>query len=536
MGKEILTRLPAANLQFRTEAGRVPWIYAALKNQPEVHLFSGAFPEPFTALDYIVRQNQNQLVLAAVLEVGSDFVSRYQDTVGSKEDLDPFLKRYQNHQFSPDQQQLALYNKDGQIQGIIARISPNQVIIQRGGEAGQIAPPKDGENVINNLSINLDSFNLLAQRYVNAIWKASPETNQKKLQLVLDIPALPEGAAETYFSTFDIISKEFREHPRPVDLNKNIGGYPYVKAATKSLFLDLTQPDVSRKFGTQPFSNKFILVTGSERTGKSLFPKALDKMLRDYYGKDFEHWRLPLTDILSKYGHYAATIIKTVLDHVQENEKRKVPTLVHLDNLDQLLPRFQKPFDVNGNSLFTSDNSGYYQYQTPPSAAEFNYTLQTINPIVNVLREFGHELGSNSHSVIVYGESRLPRVFLPEGVIRMFRRSFSVDNPNSDDLKNILRVQINTSVDFARITGKNPFASDIESHLDQIAKSALGLNGGDIQQALINVASRKKAESDATPTTDSDISEELNRIRMTKGLLDERTQRHIGFSLPHSTR
>lgn len=523
-----------ASLQFRIDPERVPWVYAALRNQPQVELFKGPFSEPFTDLFYIARHNQDQMMLVAALGVGSDFNSRYKETVGSLEDLTPFLHRYQRHEFSPDGRQLTVY-KDDQVHGVIARIAPDKIIVQQGGQAGQLTLPSDGSNPINPLSIYMDTFNLFLQRYIGTIWKASPETDQKRMQLTIDIPNLPEGAPSTYFSTFEIIAKEFRGRPRPLDLDDDIGGYSDVKATIRGLFLDLTQPDVSRSYGTQPFSNKFVLVTGHEGTGKSLFPKALDAMLRNHFkGKDFEHFRLPFADMLGQYGPYTAVVVKTILDHVWENERKRIPTLVHLDNVEHLVPPHQRLKETNGHLLFSSDNPSYYQPDTTPSDAEFNYYREVLNPIVNALREFGQELGGESHCVIIYGESRVPRENLPEGVTRTFRRSFDLNRPTVADLADILRVQIVTTKKFAQSTERDPFAVQIESELEKMASHAQGLNGRDIQQSLLAIATRKKAEQAKALITPEEICGELDSVRLNRGLLSDKSQnKKIGFQLPY---
>lgn len=522
MSKERLREsLSTASLQFHIEPSRVPWVFAALNHQPEAILFKGGFPEPFTDLTYIAQANQGQLLFAAVLGVSEEFNSKYGQTIGSPEDLGVLLKRYPEHKFSPDGQQLIIH-RNGQVHGIIVRINEKQILVQRGGQAGQLTLFEEGVNPINNLSVQLDRSNLLLQRYVSDIWRASPETNQKKLELVLDIPALPEGASETYFSTFQIIGGEFIERPRPLDLDDDIGGYPNLKAVMKSLFMDLTDPKQSRSYGTQPFSNRFVLITGSEGTGKSLFPKALDKMLRARFTKgSFEHFRLPFANIVNKYGHYSVIIVTTILNHIAENEKNGIPTLLHLDNLEKLVPPSQRiNARINGDVI----------YQTMPSDAEFKHSLQVINPIVEAIRKFGQDLGGDCHNIIVYGESRLPREDLPEGVSRTFRRSFRLDDPTPLDLAGILKVQTKITRRFAESTGIDPFDPSVDTGLDRMANHASGLNGRDIQQALLDIITRKKAaDPNRSLITVEDICQELDARRVSKGLPVDGSTRRIGF-------
>ncbi len=524
---------PTASLKLRVEPRRIPWIFASLRNTPQVELYNGEFPEPFTHLSYFARHEQGQLVLATALRIGEDFNNRYGPTVGTSEDLAPLLARYPEHQFLADHQQLVL-QKDGQVLGVIARTEDN-IIIQRGGTAGQLPLTKD--RPVNSLSVYLDQFNLLVQRYVGAVWKSFPETDQRKLNLVLDLPALPEGAPATYFSTFEILASEFRARPRPVDLETEIGGYPDVKATVKALVMDLAHPDASRSYGTQPFSNKFILVTGVEGTGKSLFPKALDVMLRARFKEQYEHFRLPLADIIQQYGPYAASAVTTVLDHVRENEKKGIFTLLHLDNLEQLIPPHQRPRGTNANLALAPGYMSYFQSPTTPSDAEFNYFLQTINPLVSVLRQLGRDLGGESHHTVIYGESRAARELLPEGVARTFRRAFSLDNPTDRDLAGILGVQIRTTRKFAESTKYDPCEAGIEKQTARIAPHARGLVGRDIQQAFVNICTRAKAE-DGTfgykpPITEENVIEEVNKIRLAKALAPEASRGRLGLPLPH---
>lgn len=530
MNKEALNGLATASLQFRVEPARIPWIYSVLRNQPQVELYNGDFPEPFGRLTYTLAHNQNQLALVSALQVGDEFKDRYEGTVGSLKDLDPLLKRYPKHKVSSDGIQLAVFDKEDQVQGVIAR-NGDQIVIQRGGGVGQLALSGKDSDPINNLSTALDDFNILIQRYVNAIWKSSPETDKKKFQLTLDIPAIPEGAPETYFSTFEIIGNEFRENSRPVELDKQIGGYTNVKTAIKNLFLNQTQAEKSRSNGLQPYSNRFLLVTGSEGTGKSLFPKGLDKMLRDHYRGNYECFRLAFADMLRKYGSYSAILTTTILDHVRENEKKGVVTLVHMDGLEHFIPQYQRPREVSAN-LGTADYQVYYQPQTPPSDAEFNYAIQTLEPLIEVVRQFGKDIGANSHNVIVYGESRAPREFLPEGIARTFRRTFSLDKPTAADVHDILRVQINSTKEFAQSTGRNPFAEDVESLLPEIASHAIGLNGRLIQQAILAIATRKNVEGADSLITHTDFCEEFDNVRMARGLLTKESARRIGFHTP----
>lgn len=520
-GKERLEHIPAASLQLRLPPDSIPWIFASLMNEPQLDLYNGEFPEPFTQLSYQVHHRQGKLVLLAVLGVGEEFNTRYGNTVGSPDDLAPFLHRYPNSH--PDGNAWIIRKKDGQTQGIIGRVE-NQIVIQRGGEAGQIA--LDSNVPVNDLSLQLDGFNLLVQRYVGAIWKASSETDQKQLQLVLSIPAVPEGAPATYFSTFEILAKEFRGRPRLLDLYENIGGYQKIKNEIRGLIMDITRPDISRRFGSHPFSNRFFLVSGDEGTGKSLLPKAIDTMLRSHFGSEkFEHYRLHLQDILRRYGAATAAVVKTILDHIRENEKKGIPTLLHLDNLHTLVPPGQR-FKTNGNSLFSG--------MSIVSPNELAVYQQGVEPVIGVLRQFGTDLGGESRWTIVYGESRARRDELPEDVARTFRRAFHL-SPDLADLEDIFRVQIAYTRIFAERTGYDPFIPTILQEIPLMAQTAIGLVGRDIQQALMSVIARNKAEwngneDDLPQIAPEKVCEELRRMSLARGI--EGGQRNqLGYNL-----
>lgn len=522
-----------ARLQLLVKPEVVPGIFAASARQPQVELYNRGFPEPFTNLSYSVLGSQHEVTFVAILGVGPDFNRRYADSIGSDTDLaHTLLRRYPESKFQSPQS-LVVY-KDSRPHALITRPQDedgkrDKIIIQMGGQTGKLSLSE--ENPINDLSRHLIDFNLLIGRYVSSIWKASEETNQQMLQLTISLPALPEGAIDTLFSTFSFVGKEFRGRPRPVDLDREIGGYPQLKAEIKSLITSMTNPDTIRSFGRQPFSNKFILVTGGEGTGKSLFPKAIDTMLRDRFAK-YEDYHLPLSDILTRYGNYSATVIATVLDHIRENEKRKIPTLLHIDNLEELVAPNQR-ITVNGTqSLLESQGS-----IRMVSAAELQSYIQTTCPVVETLRQFGIDLGGESHHIIAYGESRASRDFLPEGVARTFRRSFSLDKPTQQDLKDILRVQIAMTRKFAAPTKYDPFQSGIEFKLDEIARSALGLVGRDLQQALMDITTRKISfhteGSGRSPVTAGEMIEEIRATLQKKGIESAIKRRPLGFKLPH---
>ena len=427
--------IATASLQFKIEPEGVRWLHAALGHQQETHLFNDDFPGPFTHLDYMVVQNQGQLIFVADLGLGAEFQERYGIGVGSEEDLAPLLQRYPEHYFVENNQRLVVA-RNGEIQGTIARVAEDRIIIQWGGQAGQVNLSE--KTPVNSLAVSVDRFNLLVQRYVSSIWRNSSETNQKQMQFILELPGLPEGAIKTYLSTFEIVGRDFLEHPRNIDLDNGIGGYPRMREIIKGLILDTTDPDISRSFGTQPFNNKLVLATGAEGTGKSLYPKSLYWELRGRLGADVEYYRLPIDGMLVKFGEHTSDVIKTILDHAKQNEKNGVPTIIHLDSLQALVP----PNHRSGRDVTVG-----------PTGAELAHALNTVNPIILVLQDFGKVIGGQSHHVIVYGESREPRELLPEGVHRMFRRSVSLDNPNIDDLADILRVQIGTTRSFAEGTG-----------------------------------------------------------------------------------
>jgi hypothetical protein len=233
--------------------------------------------------------------------------------------------------------------------------------------------------------------------------------------------------------------------------------------------------------------------------------------------------------MLRKYGPIAAIVTATILDRVRANEKNGIVTLVQMDGLEHLIPQYQRPQEVSAN-LGTADYKVYYPPPTPPSEAEFNYAMQVLEPTIEVVRQFGKDVGAGSHSVIVYGESRAPRELLPLGITRTFRRAFSLDKPTAADTQDILRVQINSTKEFAQSTGRDPFAEDVESRLQEISSHAAGLNGRLIQQVMLAVATRKNVEDPESLITHNDLCDALDNVRMIRGLMPNSGRRY-GFQL-----
>lgn len=502
-----------ASLQLKIAPEGVNWAYATLRNQPRVVLYDDEFPDPFTHLTYTVGQTQNQLFFVAQFALGEEFRQRYPQGIGSAKDLSSLLQRYSQHQFSPDNQQLVVA-KDGQIKGAIARVADNCIVIQRGGQVG---PLKLSEQTpVNSLAVSLEDFNLLVQRYAGAIWKTSSETDQKQVQLVLSIPPASPGAVQTYLSTFEIMRQQGFEEERPRKLRlEDIGGYPSMRTGIQALIQDCTTPDVSRMYGTQPFANRFILVTGREGVGKSLWVKPLYWTLRSTF-KNIEYYRLHLDDLFTQYGPSAATVVETILNHARENEKHGVFTIVHIDYLEQLI---QPGLRRNGDTTTTL------------TEAAINYSLKTINPVIVALGSFGRDLGGLSHHTILYGESRETRGLLPDAIKKTFRRAFALGDPTADDLVGILRAQIETTRGFALSTGHDPFVPEILSRLEDIAPHGIGLNGSEVKQVFLDIAASRKASWDGRTyvrTTDEDIIKALAAKRAEKGIAGT-LKRPIGF-------
>ncbi|MBI3342155.1 AAA family ATPase [Candidatus Curtissbacteria bacterium] len=395
------------------------------------------------------------------------------------------------------------------------------ILVQMGGGgAGNIELPQN--NTVNTLALELTRFNLFLQRYVSAIWRSS-DASSMHLTLSLALPQLPEGAVQTYLSTPEVILAEFREesvrHPR-------------AKEAMRGLFMDLVDPQVSRSFGTKPHSDKFFLLTGREGVGKTLFTKALHWMLSERFGprigKDFDHIRLPLSDVLTKYRALAPQVVQTVLDAVKGNEANGLPTLFHVDNLDALMAPFERKAKL-------AQETGATTFVGVPTAAEFNYEVEVLAPIRTAMREFGQQLGMNSTNVIVIGESRVSRDNLEESVTRTFRRHLHLQ-PTVADLTDILGVQIGITREFAEKTGFDPFEEDIELYLELIARETEGLTGRDIQQALTTVATANKANFDGVNRdliTVQTLTAELKNKKDSKNGNGDHVQRKpLGFVLP----
>lgn len=366
---------------------------------------------------------------------------------------------------------------------------------------------------------NLNEFNTLVQRYVNAIWNSGSETNKKQFQLALVLPQIPDGATRTYFSVYETLSQEFTYFPRPVAF-ADIGGHKKIKDVLKGLFVDMTDPDTSRKLGTQPYSNKFILVSGEEGTGKSLFARAVDSLMREKFGTNFEHLRLSIEDLITKYGRYAPQVVDTVLAHVRENEKTGVKTLLNIDSVHALISPTQRQMATNGKA----------DWIAPVSHSEYAFYVETANPIISSLRSLGREIGADSRNIIVFGESRAPSQALPEGIRKSFRRTFHLE-PTTEDTREIIMAQVNVTRQYAAKTGFDPIDTGIDEQIENIAAEAIGLTGRDIQQAFLAITSSNKANFDGEhfpKITPDQLKQSLRERRMEKGITIT-TQRSIGF-------
>lgn len=492
---------PTASFSVLFDSEKAGWLHASLINQPEVPLFEGKFIEPFDSLRIAVMRLQNKVTATALLSIDSAYTESFGFSIGSEQVIKSMQKRYPECQLSEDRQHLVIL-KNEKLLGGISRTDEGHILVHMGGKMGSFE--LSDNTPVNDITIGVNQFTLLLQRFVGYTWQNLPELRNRQVSLVLDLPQASEDESKTYFSTFEIIGKEFRGHPREVDLETGIGGFQPVKDVIKSLVLDLTDPDKSRGFGTQPFSNRFISITGKEGTGKSLFSKALDTILRRVL-KENDYFHLPINDIVQKYGAYAHFVVKTVLDHIEENEKAGIVTVLHLDNLEKLCQ--------------PDTQTAYIVYQT------------TALPIVGILRDFGQRLGPNSHNVLVLGESRVARADLPEGVQKIFRRSFEL-KPTAKDLSDALRVQIATTRQFAQKSGIDPFDPEVDGDLSHVIQNPSGLTGRDMQQALLTITDRNKASgSDPKDVkiTPTDISNELVRIQISKGLEGSKI-REIGLS------
>ncbi len=498
---------PRASLQLVVYPHAGEWIYAILQNQPQTELYDGSFVDPFESLNVTVTRQERQLAIVATIGVGHVFNQDHGPGIGSKNSLAPFLNRYPQSELSQDGR-LLIVKRNNQPYALISRADDDYIRIIRGGQAGQLVA--SDERPVNNLKVHLDEFAILTQRYVSALMKTS-DGNQR--QVVLDLvnkwTDLSEGTVSAYLASFEITGQRFMTHERPVDLDSEIGGFPNVKAAIRGLYLDLTDPERSRAFGTQPFSNRFILLSGAEGTGKSLFLKALNNMLQKEFGVGYQHFRLPITDILQNYGPRSRAVLESVLEHVRENEKDGITTLLHLDKLDALIPAY--------------NNQPEYEAYT-----------QTVAPIVMALKEFGQTLGAASHNVVVIGESRAPQAHLPEGVQRTFRRIFRLE-PTRQDLTEALAVQIRTSKSFAERTDVDPFATTIDDDLPNIISNPVGLTGRDMQQVILDITDRHKASGQnprESKITAAEIADAISDRQSSKGI-DPREIRGFGFLAIH---
>lgn len=494
-----------ASLELIIGKSEQEWLYAALANTPKVDLFNGPFVDPFTSFRYTVAAVQGQLVFQAQLGVSGEFSAAFGNGIGSKEMLETLLSRYDSPpQFIEGDRGLVVANQNRPV-GLIVR-TDDGVTIQRGGQVGPVA-----FDSLNALPINMALFNILVQRYVNSVWRAFPDSARVSVPISLTVPQFPDGTLQTYLSTFEITGPQFVENTRPVAWD-DIGGHMIAKEMAKGVFVDLAEPDVSRRIGTHPYSNKPFLLTGEEGTGKTLIVKALATMMVERFGGDgFEYYRLPLAKMLVKDGQNAAALANTIFGRSLYNEKRGIKTLVHLDNLEHLTP-----YTPAAQQLFANP--------------QFQYLV--VGPLVSVIKEYLHTVGTYSEHVAIVGESRIQRELLPEGVSRGFRRVADVDKLSKEDRAEVLKIQLALSRHFAASTGVDPFDSSVDSRVMDLAVAAEGLNGFYMKQALLRVQDAKKAEyvstGKYTPITFEELGTSLRHQHIEK-VLGGKEPRHIGF-------
>jgi len=497
---------PRASFQFVMPPEEIEKLHGALFSAQQVELYNGAFLEPFSALAVMVGKRQNQLVMQAILEVDTGFTQTYGQTIGNTDGLKTVQKRYPETQLSDDGTTL-IVSKKNQIHGVVQRVDDKHIVVLRGGNAGPVTLSDD--QPVNDLKVEFNQFLLLTQRYITSLLQNS-DASQMEMNLVLTLPQLTEASLAAFHSSFEIMTKEFRARHRELDLDSEIGGFPNAKTAVRGLYADITDPESSRKFGNQPYSNRFLLIAGNEGTGKSLFPKALDTMLSKKYGKAFEHFRLPLGDILRKYGPSSATVVKTILDHVRANERAAVVTAIHFDTLHALCA----PDEQAGTAAMLKH-------------------MEIIEPVVTVFRDFGNDLGPSSKYVAVIGESRVSPQYLPEAVQKVFRRSITL-RPTKQDLAEALMVQVRKTRKFAEGSGIDPIDSEVDKDPTAVITDPEALTGKDIQQAILNITQRNKTSGKSpedVKITPAEISMELAAIQIEKGLSAGRKAKSTGFNL-----
>lgn len=505
------TDVPAATttLDLRTNPDNIAIINAVLQGQHQINLYEGPFPTPFNALKYAIVRQGNQAGFIALLRPQDAFDEKFKGGLGQKEDLEVLFRRYPESELVNDNRVLVV-KKGEETVGTIGRTNEGLVIVQMNH---LLEPGKP----VNSLSTGVTNFNLLLARYVRSVWAGDPETQNLQFAIDLNLNQIPDEALPFYFSTPEVVERLTAEHPRKVAFSE-IGGFPSVQAEFQALIVDATNPEISRMHGTKPFSNKFILLSGAEGVGKTLWVKALDTALREKFA-DLKHYRLPLSDLILKYGAQTANIVNTVFNIARENEKKGVPTIIHIDGLEQLAPASAR---ANAEGMINITSS-----------ADIGYAAQVLNPITKVLGEFGHEVGSNSKHVIVIGESQIAREYLPEQAARTFRRAFNLV-PTIDDLRSSFEVQIAITRSFANGTSE-PIHPEVDEHLDLLAQEAAGLTSRDIQQALLGAANAKKANYDGEkfePITIADIRAQLMILRLSRGIDGYPIKRPIGFPLP----
>lgn len=507
---------PTAQFNLRLLADQTAWTHASIQNAPEVVLYSGKFPPPlFKGFRYVVASRPSGIILQAALETTDEFRDRFGRTIGDKETLAPFINKYPQVAWTDDKTTMHIFNGD-QMDGLIGLAANGTIIIQRGGPAGQIPITPRPHDLANEI----EPFHLMIQRLISAYWKAHPETRNRHMRLDLAIDQRPQGAAQTFYSTYENVASRFLAQARDVTTD-DIGGYAEPKAFIGSLMLDLADPKASRIVGSIPNVNKAVGITGADGVGKSLIVLAIARRMAELFKDGFKHYHLPLRDIVAEYGIFADDALKGVLDYVVALKKQGSAALVHLDNLDELVPPTNRnPFQQEGQpTMVVTDN-------------EFNKWHQVASLITTALTTFDREMARDTGNIVVIGESRLPRNLLPQNIATLFRRYFNL-RPTPADLGEMLVAQMNKTKANTRDEGIDPFDENAWQKATTLTTDLDGLTPRDIQNSILAILDRKKDAYDGTlkPITAAEIRDELVQTRRNKSP-NTLLRTPIGFRLP----
>lgn len=231
-----------------------------------------------------------------------------------------------------------------------------------------------------------------------------------------------------------------------------IGGCQRGKEEMMMICEDIEHPEIARYFGRDPEDKKGILLYGDYGCGKTLLVKALaTKLKKDLQGK-VKFYAIHYKDVTSIFRGGEAIATGRIFDLVARNEKKKLKTILFIDELHVIAERRRDGFGPKDEALdtFLSQLDGMRKYK----------------------------------GLTVIGSTYQPIEMLDQALIRpgRFNTWIRIQKPNREERAEIFGIYVKQRQEWAARSGNmNLF---VELDLQKIAEATEGFNGSDIVQVL----------------------------------------------------